>query len=66
MELLFRPIIDDVVKLIRDTLVGIENPDEPNKLKTIILCGGLGNSSHVRKVLETTFGAISILHPRDE
>lgn len=66
MESLFRPVVDDVVKLIRDTLVGIEDPDEPEKLRSFILCGGSRNSSHVRKVLQTTFSAINILCPKDE
>jgi len=66
MESLFRPVVDDAMKLIRNTLVGMENPDEPNKLKAIMLCGGLGNSSHVRKVLQTTFSAINVLYPTDE
>jgi len=63
---MFQPVVNDIINLVYDTLAGIENPNDPVKLKAVILCGGLGSSSHVRSALKESFGAINILHPRDE
>ena len=63
---MFQPVVTDIINLVYDTLAGIEDPHNPARLKAIILCGGLGSSSHVRGVLKHNFGAINILHPRAE
>lgn len=63
---MFRPVVGEIVKLIRDTLQGIDDPDEPSKLKSIILCGGLAGSTYLRETLVNTFRAIKFSHPLDE